>query len=82
MMMNRCSSFLAKAMQPPEEVSIASACDLLYRMDAFDTNEDLTPLGRHLACLPMDPRLGKMLLMGVVFKCLDPSMITQSPWVL
>lgn len=72
--LGKCSTFLAKAMQAPDEISIESACDLLKRMDAFDANEDLTPLGRHLACLPMDPRLGKMLLMGVVFKCLDPGM--------
>ena len=31
-----------------------------------------TPLGYHLSCLPLDPRLGKSLLLGAVFQCLDP----------
>lgn len=29
-------------------------------------------LGRHLAALPLPPRIGKMLLYGVLFGCLDP----------
>ncbi len=29
-------------------------------------------LGRHLAALPLPPRVGKMLLYGVLFGCLDP----------
>lgn len=32
------------------------------RADALDAQEELTPLGRHLAALPLDPRLGKMML--------------------
>ena len=32
----------------------------------------LTPLGFHLASLPVDPHLGKMLLLGCVCQCLDP----------
>lgn len=31
----------------------------------------LTPLGRQLASLPLDPRLGKMLLLGSLCGCLD-----------
>lgn len=34
--------------------------------------EQLTVLGRHLAALPLPPRIGKMLLYGVLFGCLDP----------
>ena len=29
-------------------------------------------LGRHLAALPLPPRIGKMLLYGALFGCLDP----------
>ena len=32
----------------------------------------LTPLGYHLAKLPMDPQTGKMILLGAIFGCLDP----------
>jgi len=34
--------------------------------------EELTPLGFHLAQLPLDPQTGKMILMGAIFSCLDP----------
>ena len=32
----------------------------------------LTPLGRHLAALPLPPRMGKLLLYAIMFACLDP----------
>lgn len=32
----------------------------------------LTPLGYHLAKLPLDPQTGKMILFGAMFGCLDP----------
>jgi len=34
--------------------------------------ENLTPLGYHLAQMPVDPHVGKMLLMGAMFSCIDP----------
>lgn len=38
----------------------------------MNERERLTSLGRHLAALPLPPALGKMLLYGVLFSCLDP----------
>lgn len=35
-------------------------------------NEILTPLGVHLSNLPVDVHLGKMILFGAIFRCLDP----------
>ncbi len=34
--------------------------------------EAITRLGRHLAALPLPPAAGKLLLYGLLFKCLDP----------
>lgn len=28
--------------------------------------------GRYLTMLPMEPKLGKMLILGAIFNCLDP----------
>lgn len=28
--------------------------------------------GKYLAMLPVDPKLGKMLIMGAIFRCFDP----------
>ena len=53
-----------------------------------DLSEDMTPLGHALAQLPMSPKLGKMLLYGVLLGCLDPAltvactMAYRSPFVL
>ena len=44
-----------------------------YYQNALDRNtEDLTPLGYHLARMPVDPHVGKMLLFGAIFSCIDP----------
>ena len=40
--------------------------------NALDHNEDLTPLGYHLAKMPVDPQIGKMLLFAAMFGCVDP----------
>ncbi|KAF2323819.1 hypothetical protein GH714_042404 [Hevea brasiliensis] len=67
-------SFLAKALQPPDPLSVQNAIELLKTIGALDDNEELTPLGRHLCTLPLDPNIGKMLLMGSVFQCLNPAL--------
>jgi hypothetical protein len=37
--------------------------------------EQLTPLGRLLALLPLEPRLGKLLVMGAALGCLAPALV-------
>ncbi|KAB0405151.1 hypothetical protein E2I00_009195, partial [Balaenoptera physalus] len=57
--------FLAKAIEPPPLDAVIEAEHTLRELDALDTNDELTPLGRILAKLPIEPRLGKMMIMGV-----------------
>uniref|UniRef100_A0A8C6KJC6 RNA helicase n=1 Tax=Nothobranchius furzeri TaxID=105023 RepID=A0A8C6KJC6_NOTFU len=64
--------FLSRAPQPPPSHAIKSAVQMLKTIDALDQNEDLTDLGYHLADLPVEPHLGKMVLCAVMLKCLDP----------
>uniref|UniRef100_A0A3Q1BZP0 RNA helicase n=1 Tax=Amphiprion ocellaris TaxID=80972 RepID=A0A3Q1BZP0_AMPOC len=66
------AEFLSKAPQPPPAHAVRYAVQMLKIIDAMDQHEDLTDLGYHLADLPVDPHLGKMVLCGVVLKCLDP----------
>ncbi|XP_072988062.1 DExH-box ATP-dependent RNA helicase DExH1 isoform X2 [Typha latifolia] len=68
------ASFLAKALQPPDPLSVKNAIELLKTIGALDGEEELTPLGRHLCTLPLDPNIGKMLLMGSIFQCLNPAL--------
>jgi ATP-dependent helicase HrpA len=46
---------------PPERRSVKAGVDLLVELGALDGGR-LTPLGRRLAQVPVDPRLGRMLL--------------------
>ncbi|XP_062844381.1 3'-5' RNA helicase YTHDC2 [Trichomycterus rosablanca] len=66
------AEFLAKAPEPPPQLSVKNAVQMLKTIDAMDPWEDLTELGYHLADLPVEPHLGKMVLCAVVLKCLDP----------
>ncbi|WVZ22928.1 hypothetical protein V8G54_001472 [Vigna mungo] len=68
------SEFLSKALQPPEPLSVENAVEYLKIIGALDGNENLTVLGHKLAMLPVEPKLGKMLILGTIFKCLDPIM--------
>ncbi|KAK3160163.1 hypothetical protein QOZ80_1BG0056030 [Eleusine coracana subsp. coracana] len=66
------SEFLSRALQSPESLSVQNAIDYLKVIGAFDQNEELTILGKHLCMLPVEPKLGKMLIFGAIFNCLDP----------
>lgn len=59
-------------MNPPSPQTIHNALTLLRSIGAMDENENLTALGRHLSHLPVQPGIGKMILMGAIFGTLDP----------
>ncbi|KAH8252671.1 hypothetical protein KR032_001180, partial [Drosophila birchii] len=63
--------FLSKALEPPPVDAVIEAEVLLREMRCLDSNDELTPLGRLLARLPIEPRLGKMMVLGAVFGCAD-----------
>lgn len=64
-------AFLNKAIEPPPLDAVAESVALLKDMEALDKNMNLTPLGYILAKLPVEPRLGKMIILGCVFHCGD-----------
>nr|XP_043630716.1 DExH-box ATP-dependent RNA helicase DExH3 [Erigeron canadensis] len=66
------SEFLSRALQPPEPLSVQNAIEYLKVIGALDDQENLTVLGRKLSVLPVEPKLGKMLILGAIFNCLDP----------
>ena len=74
--------FLSQALDPPPRDSVAHAMDRLKKLRAISQNTDgeqaLTPLGRFLSRLPLDPATGRMLIMGVVMKCLEPLLTTAA----
>lgn len=62
---------LAMALDPPSAKNIRRAIDALVDVRALTPAEDLTPLGTQLSRLPLDVFLGKLILLGSIFKCLD-----------
>ena len=65
---------LSEALDPPSTKNIRRAIDSLVDVKALTATEDLTPLGRQLAKLPLDVFLGKLILLGSVFRTLDATL--------
>ena len=49
-------------LEPPPKRAIADGYQLLAELGAVDELNDLTPIGHELARLPLDPRVGRMIL--------------------
>lgn len=62
---------LSEALDPPSSRNVRRAVDALVDVKALTATEELTPLGRQLARLPLDVFLGKLILLGRIFGCLD-----------
>ncbi|XP_063993433.1 putative ATP-dependent RNA helicase DHX57 [Diachasmimorpha longicaudata] len=65
---------ISRIMEPPQELSISDAIVRLQDVGAIDLELHLTALGHHLATLPVDVRIGKLILYGVIFCCLDSAL--------
>jgi HrpA-like RNA helicase len=86
-----CRDFLGRVLEPPNSTNIDDALEELYEigalMDHVDQKEELTSLGKILTQLPVDVKVGKMLIYGALFGCLDPIstiaaiLETKSPFV-
>ena len=56
-------------LDPPPAATLASARDLLRRLEALDANGRVTTHGREMARLPLHPRLAHMLVAARELKC-------------
>lgn len=56
-------------LDPPEKRSIRDGVALLQELGAFDREGALTDIGRRLARLPLDPRIGRMILQADAEGC-------------
>ncbi|KAJ3409007.1 ATPdependent RNA helicase [Chytridiales sp. JEL 0842] len=78
---------LGRVIEPPSEEAVKAAIGSLRTLRALTIEEELTPLGFHLGRLPVDVRIGKLILYGSIFRCLDPvltiasAMSVKSPFV-
>ncbi|KAL4694120.1 hypothetical protein H8959_013385 [Pygathrix nigripes] len=80
-------SVFSRLIEPPHADSLRASKIRLRDLGALTPDEKLTPLGYHLASLPVDVRIGKLMLFGSIFRCLDPaltiaaSLAFKSPFV-
>ncbi|MFI4939217.1 MAG: ATP-dependent RNA helicase HrpA [Burkholderiales bacterium] len=61
--------------EPPPGRAIADGYQLLQELGAVDEVNRLTPLGKQLAKLPLDPRVGRMILAALDNVCLSEVLI-------
>jgi ATP-dependent helicase HrpA len=64
--------------EPPLGRAIADGYQLLQELGAVDEDKRLTKLGRELARLPLDPRVGRMILAAKQNACLTEVLIIAS----
>ena len=64
--------------EPPQRRAIADGYDLLQELGAVDEYNELTALGAELSRLPLDPRVGRMILEAKQRGALDEVLIIAS----
>jgi ATP-dependent helicase HrpA len=63
-------------LDPPDRRQVRDGIALLQELGALDdSGRTLTPLGRRLAQLPVDPRMGRMVLEAERLDCLDEAIV-------
>ncbi|KAI0348062.1 P-loop containing nucleoside triphosphate hydrolase protein [Trametopsis cervina] len=65
---------LAAAIEPPAPERVNAAIESLMMVGALDNKKNLTSLGRVLLQLPLDAQMGKLVLFGSFFRCLDQAL--------
>jgi ATP-dependent helicase HrpA len=62
-------------LDPPTPRAVNDGYELLQELDAVDAKRALTPLGRELARLPLDPRIGRIVLAARDNDCLAEGLV-------
>ncbi len=63
---------------PPDPRVVRDGVRLLQELKALDDHGEITPLGRQLSALPVDPKLGRMLVEAAKTRCLSEVLIIVS----
>jgi ATP-dependent helicase HrpA len=61
--------------EPPDYQQIKDGYQTLLELGAVDERHELTAIGKHLAKLPVDPRVGRMVLAATEEDCLDDVLV-------
>eukprot|EP00941_MAST-03F_sp_MAST-3F-sp1_P005627 g5627.t1 len=66
---NFCLDVFQHAIDPPSQTAVEDALSELRKIGALDQAERLTPLGKIISRLPIEARLGKMLVIASILGC-------------
>lgn len=70
----KVDEFLNSGLDPPDVTAIKKTRAMLEEIGALhstETNETLTHLGKYLSFIPTDLQLGKILILGCIFSCVE-----------
>lgn len=65
---------LAATIEPPDPERVTAAMKTLHMVGAIDANQHLTSLGHVLLQLPVEAQMGRLVLYGSFFRCLDQAL--------
>ncbi|KAH7642753.1 dosage compensation regulator [Dermatophagoides farinae] len=66
------TAFLQRALDPPAPKAVEEALATLRIINAMDTKNELTALGTILAKMPIDPRIGRMVIESILLNVASP----------
>lgn len=75
--MNIKSAF-SKVLDPPPESEVDDAIHKLKNLGALTQDESVTPLGRAMSHMMGEPSMSKAVLLGLLFRCLEPMLLAAS----
>ncbi|XP_070829883.1 ATP-dependent RNA helicase DHX30 [Chaetodon trifascialis] len=82
---SKAVDFLSQVLDSPDQEAVRDAVQNLQNIGVLDGTETLTPLGERVACMSCDPRLGKVLVLSAMFRCVLPMLavaacLTRDPF--
>ena len=66
--------YLAGMLDGPSDEAVAAALQALRDLSAIDAEQRITSLGRHLSQIPVDLRVGKILVFASMLGCIEPAL--------
>ncbi|WBW74120.1 ATP-dependent RNA helicase Ucp12 [Schizosaccharomyces osmophilus] len=66
--------FMQCLLDPPTDQAVDTAIEKLIQVGALNENEELTGLGEYLVALPVDLKLGKLLVLASIFGFTEPAL--------
>lgn len=72
---SRTGDALAFAPSVPDPANIEAAVQQLQNLHAITKDHKITAMGKALANLPLPPAVAKSILLGIIFRCMDPLLV-------